>query len=362
MEDGKDLFIASFNFTIASTTITDKDDIPTPCLQLPPTLCVGNLLLDDNSGETFGQPDISYYLIAQADIRESLTWQRITTRTEIPIMLAGCANPPLDTDDFPEEFMQASTNPCRLDMFHSETGEMTLTTTECPPIVFVEGRNEGSTMSCITVQLLLQRPELDSRRWHSALQHTSIHISPKLRIKTFYSSQTFPRLPDQAMLHGSSPVNLHKETHTLAPVTQSLAHCKWEPVPGWDDKPSTAMLSTALVTQLQVPITVQKMLTPSFCSAVVARQYSLVLRCKIRGLHVRKFVLEAPIQLAYMRENTLATRTETATQADETHLATNSMINVAVSAPRPPRLPLAILCSNFRVQVVQEEALPSYLR
>lgn len=362
MEDGKDLFIASFDLTIASMTITEKVDIPTTCLQLPPTLCVGNLLLDDNSSEVFGEPDISYHLIAQADVRESFTWQHTTTRTEIPIMVAGDANPPLDTDDFPQEFMQTSINPCRLDIFHLETGEMTLTTTECTPIVFAEGRNEGSTMSYIKLHLLLQRPEPDIRRWLSALQHTSMSVSPRLRIKTFYSSQIFPKLPDQAMLSGNSPVNLHTKTHTLRSIKQSLAHCKWGPAPGPSDKSGNAMQSTALVTQLQVPITVRKRLAPSFCSAVVARQYSLLLICKIGGLHARKFVLEAPIQLAYMRDNTLANQTGAAIQASETHLATNSMINAAVSASHRLRLPVAITRSDYRAQAFQEAALPSYFR
>ena len=67
------------------------------------------------------------------------------------------------------------------------------------------------------------------------------------------------------------------------------------------DQQQSENMPTCVILHANVPIVarVPMDLPPSFCSAVASRQYSLILKGKISGVHVKDFVLEVPLQIVY---------------------------------------------------------------
>lgn len=308
-----------FDFTISRQVLTKGTHVPQQCLQLPPTLCVGPVLKDDVGGKIYAQPNIGYHLIAQAEIhnadQEPTT---ITAIQEIPIWVSRAANPPLDTGDFPGEFVESQTLSCRLHRLRSDKYRMTLTTAEPPAITFSDRNSPGIISTNVSIKMEDSRSGADPYRLMAMFHQIQVKIVLGLRAKTFYSMRPFPKLPGQSMLTINGPHRLYDAVIPLPPVkhiirswsVQSIAF----PSLGADSSerrlssdaqisyqqqskniPTSAFLFTNVPIVARVPMD----LPPSFCSAVASRQYSLVLRAKISGAHVKDFVLEVPLQIVY---------------------------------------------------------------
>jgi len=61
----------------------------------------------------------------------------------------------------------------------------------------------------------------------------------------------------------------------------------------------TSVLQGKWNTTIRLPISTPSSLLPTFCSAIVARQYSLIIHAKVRGMTIKPFALEVPIQVIY---------------------------------------------------------------
>lgn len=146
------------------------------------------------------------------------------------------------------------------------------------------------------------------------LQRIGFKIIPGLRAKTFYSTQPFPKLPTQALLTVNGPYRLHDQILKLEQVNRSLT--SWQLV---ETNPTPLSEGGAIVgstvshkihpprsdrtplaewhSELSFSIKLPNDVTPTFCSAITARQYSLIILLKASGISVENFVLEVPIQL-----------------------------------------------------------------
>ena len=58
------------------------------------------------------------------------------------------------------------------------------------------------------------------------------------------------------------------------------------------------------ITVLDIPIEVHARLLPTFCSSIVARQYSIILRVKVGGVRQVSFDLEVPLQVIHSSPDT----------------------------------------------------------
>jgi hypothetical protein len=312
-----------FDFTISRLALTKGTHVPQQCLQLPPSLCVGPVLKDDVGGKIYAQPYIGYHLIAQAEIRNAD--QEPTTVTdvqEIPIWVSRAANPPLDTRDFPGEFVESQTLPCRPNRLRSDKYGMTLTTAEPPAVTFRDRNSQGIINSTVSIKIEDPRPKADPQRLMAIFRKAQVKIILGLRAKTFYSTRPFPKLPGQSMLTISGPHRLYDQVIPLPPVKQVIRSWSVEGIAlpsleadsggrrlSSDAQTSDQELSRDMPTSLfllaNVPIVarVPMDLPPSFCSAVASRQYSLLLKAKISGAHVKDFVLEVPLQIVYNIDN-----------------------------------------------------------
>ena len=308
-----------FDFTISHRALTKGTDVPQQCLQLPPTLCVGPVLKDNVGGKSYAQPNIGYHLIAQAEIRNAdQEPTTITATQEIPIWVSTAANPPFDTGDFPGEFVESQTFPCRLNRLRSDKYGMTLTTAEPPAVSFRDRNSQGVISSNVSIKIEDSWPGADPQQLMAKFNKIRLKIVLGLRSKTFYSTRPFPKLPGQSMLNINGPHRLYDEVMPLPPVKHPIRSWHIQNVPppspgpestqcrsGSDeqrsDQEQSRDMPTSVILLANVPIVaiVPMDLPPSFCSAVASRQYSLILKGKVLGVHVKDFVLEVPLQVVY---------------------------------------------------------------
>jgi hypothetical protein len=138
-------------------------------------------------------------------------------------------------------------------------------------------------------------------------------------VDSTFRLKTFARNPGQTMLTTRGPIRLRDEFIKL----QSILHAK--PFESWqrpllDQPPSyltvgetspsarfdrrhtrsaSAGLSSSWTPHISVPIQTPAGLLPTFCSAVVARNYSIITRVKFSNAHAKPVTLEVPVQIIY---------------------------------------------------------------
>lgn len=136
----------------------------------------------------------------------------------------------------------------------------------------------------------------------------------------------FPKLPSQSTVSDRGQLRLQLMSQArcikIRPVSRnSLLRESWPSRSKTDLRPSLQSKSskggrscspTATISQsrpsipprnwsatIRLPITFPSIILPTFCSAIVARQYSLVMRARANGIHIKPFSLEIPMQVIY---------------------------------------------------------------
>ncbi|KYG42558.1 hypothetical protein M433DRAFT_176630 [Acidomyces richmondensis BFW] len=263
--DGAQQSIASFSLTIPRWCTTDARGTPDQCLRLPPTLTVGTVLHDRNQ-EEYAQPRIKYSLRA---IVRSQDGKVAATETEIVIIPRSEAPPPINTSDYPEEFIVTTVRSVELRVdIHSLD-------------------SEGA------VQDLYGLSE--------SLKKLKLILNPVFRAKTFYSTQPFPQVPSQDMVNPTR--GLHLLDSVLKLPEQTYDATSWEQnfisSPNDEKQGQTHVLLIGWMMRWRFPIQVERKLPPTFCSAIASRQYSIVARVRVKGVQVQEIVLECPLQIYY---------------------------------------------------------------
>lgn len=297
------------------------DGVAEQCLQLPPSLLTGKVLRDI-WGTSYGQPLICYDVVAEAEVlaRTGLATS-ISTNKEIHIRVRGVANPPLATEDFPAEFVERQLRLCRPNRWKVETFAMTLISSEPSAILLTEKDDFGSTLCKIDVRVQDTRPRVNLDRLKRVLCEVRLEVAPILVLKTFYATRPFPQMPGRAMIVPGGPDAIHQERLILDSFksgpsswhifgdSQSSSTLESRHVRDSHGHDKVANSSNQAVSEACGPVTFQSIIStpvkvpgklhPSFCSAVASRQYSLILRCKVKGVHSKDFALEVPVQILY---------------------------------------------------------------
>ena len=149
-----------------------------------------------------------------------------------------------------------------------------------------------------------------------------------LRAKTFYSTAPFPMLPGQTMLTLKGQLRLNDQGVKLNTVKSKPVRWSYlseEAAPAyaapnrellvkpvglnrisWESLSTTSATSPEpqiprgkWTTKVHLPISAPSALLPTFCSAIVARQYSLLIRVNTSNISIKPFILETPIQVIY---------------------------------------------------------------
>lgn len=316
-ESGMYSFFTQFRFIISKWATPKSGRAPRQCLVLPPTFCHGPILTDDADATTYAQPLIEYSLrVVAAFIKSDASEETVTSHHQlvIPIRAAPEVFPPCDTEDFFNDFVVKQSHPLRPSMFSFQKYTMTLTAAEPAPVLMVEGHTFESTEIVIRVCVTASINNLDTREFVTLLQRIGFRIIPGLRAKTYYSTQPFPKLPVQALLTVHGPHRLHDQVLKLEQIRRSVTSWRFvetDAVPPMDKYgihqstsghkvyPIRDTLSPTAEWQseLSFAIRLPSDITPTFCSAIAARQYSLIILLKATGVYVKNTVLEVPIQV-----------------------------------------------------------------
>jgi hypothetical protein len=287
---------------------------------------MGQILPGYRNTEKYAQPNISYYLQAVVKLcpSDNALPESLETWREIRIVPYTEVLPPTDTQDFAAEFIETTSNSFRTSMFSSTAYMMTLSTYEPPAIQLKSTQVHGATEMELYVEIKAACDEVDGRnvdRLSQSLRKLTFNVETVLRAKTFYSTTPFIRIPGHSMLTLKGSVRLHDEVlklNTLHAKPGSWQYLLRDRRPSYAEavrrlsvvseaasgsssgsSPGPAIASRGWSTCIRLPVTVPPNLPPTFCSAVVARQYSLITRIKIGGVSTKGFILEIPLQVIY---------------------------------------------------------------
>lgn len=279
-------------------------------------------------------------------------------RDDQEVFILPCTEPPppIDTTDFPEEFVSSVTHSFRPSYFGS-TYQMTLSMPEPTPMSGILYSTTTLRLH-VRVQLTTCKRNDGLRTLCNILKDLRFHMRLALRTKTFHSITPFSQMPGYTMIGTDYPLDLHESVMKIQAV--ELASSSWQPhfysetsqpealqhgVPasprGNCSQPPKANAVNGLsfvqadgtmppidgwTTALDVPMHIKESLTPSFCSAIASRQYSLIARVKVEGGPWKDFPLEVPLQIY------CSPRSEASSPAHESRSASGSQ---AQSGKRP---------------------------
>ncbi|KAK0892793.1 hypothetical protein LTR57_024240 [Friedmanniomyces endolithicus] len=277
-------------------------------------MTVGDVLRGPNK-EEYAQPRIKYTLRALVHSHED---DVVTMDKEITVLPRSEPSPPINTSDFPREFVDSAVNPISFSRFqHSYS--MTMSLQEPSPITLSHPHQHVTSQLMLDVVIRTfgggaKGPSLQGLPQN--LKNLTFSLQPIFRAKTFYSTKPFPQIPSQTMVYPMGPVRLHDSILKLA--EQKSEARSWEQQlsdpasltgKDMDSKPSdfssaaaqkgTAGVIESWTSHIQFPIQIEHDLSPSFCTAVASRQYSIIGRVRVKGAHVSEFILECPVQVNY---------------------------------------------------------------
>jgi hypothetical protein len=304
-----------FDFIISRTIASSATGSPAHCLQLPPSIELGKVYIDESSGKRFAQPSISYHVRALVNFTVEGQDQTRSAEIYIPILIMPHTEelPPTDTKDFPAEFKLQESMMIRWSSLGRSLGNMTISIQEPRALTY----NMASTRASTEVVLNLEIEPTSTGDIYPCLQAMSFTVLSLVRIKTFYSIKAFPRLPSQTLLTVDGGVRLRDDM--IKVETQKIPSISWgytyrmaehstideatqcgrqslQPASRSNLQPPQGKWTA----KISHPICVNSLLLPTFCSSIVARLYTAILRVKVSGIKKGSFDLEVPLQVVHI--------------------------------------------------------------
>jgi hypothetical protein len=322
---------APFHFIISRVIPCSNPESPEQCLQLPPSLDLGDAIIDESTGKRFAQPNITYYLRAAVGVTIRDSDDSKSLETFLPVIIAPYTEelPPTETDDFPSEFKERESKLLRRSLMGGVLGTMKISLQEPPALSYGTKSTYGRTEALIKLEF----EPTSSGEVQKILQGLSYKVYSLVRVKTFYSVKSFPRLPSQTLLGHYSQTKLRDGIIKLD--TETVRNVSWgyrfstenrvnatltsqtslsSSIPGGSEQSNIRVLKAdepngKWISNWTVPIEVNGRLLPTFCSSLVARFYTFVVRVKVTGTRQESFDLEVPLQVIHLSPN----KTESAT-------------------------------------------------
>jgi hypothetical protein len=173
-------------------------NLPEHFARLPPSLELGDPIIDHPSGHRYAQPRIEYYLRTVVNFTVEGYATPKTMETFLPVIVTPQTDefPPTETQDFPAEFKEEESHSLRRYVLGPSIGTMKASIREPPAMRFC-GHAPGSNTEAT---LNLQFESESSSNIHQMLHSLTFTIFSLVRVKTFYALEAFPRLPSQTLL------------------------------------------------------------------------------------------------------------------------------------------------------------------
>ena len=208
-------------------------DSPQQCLQLPPSLELGDLYIEEFTGKRFAQPSIVYLLRGSVSVKAGRDSESKSLETVLPVVVTAHTQefPPTEIKDFPGEFKEEESKVLRRTLIGSPLGAMRVSIREPPPLTYSIGA-AGSGSKAV---LNLEFESAGSWDQHQNLQGLNFTILSLIRTKTFYSIKSFPRLPSQSLLSLRGTTRLRDEILKLK--TRTVRNTSWGYVYNLESQP-----------------------------------------------------------------------------------------------------------------------------
>jgi hypothetical protein len=315
---------------------------PEQCLNLPPSLELGDVMTDPATGHRYAQPKIAYYLRAVMSFK-TREGSDSSQETFLPVVIAPhtAELPPTEINHFPSEFREKQTKMIRTFLMGTTRGAMKISLGEPSPLTYDDGSFHGSTRALMKLEFVSTNSNRTSKLPHDL----TFKVYSLVRAKTFYSVKAFPGLPSERLLEVDTNTRLRDDIVKLE--TQIVKNASWGyrfDIEGQTSyemhnhtsrnsfsvgrlhaetsshpsnlKPEILALKGRWISNWTIPIEVEGRLLPTFCSALVARRYSLIVRVKVGGAKEACFDLEVPLQVIHRSPRTASHAAENTAMED----------------------------------------------
>jgi hypothetical protein len=202
-------------------------NLPEHCTRLPPSLELGDPIIDHSSGHRYAQPRIEYYIRTVVNFTVEGNATPKTMETFLPVIITPQTDefPPTETRDFPAEFKEEESHSLRRYVLGRSIGTMKASIREPPAMRFCGHAPGSNTEATLNLQFEPERSNHIDQMLHSL----TFTIFSLVRIKTFYALQAFPRLPSQTLLglHGTTRLRdemIKMENRTVGDVSWSFEY------------------------------------------------------------------------------------------------------------------------------------------
>jgi hypothetical protein len=311
-------YYSPFHFNIARYLASSSSNVPEHCLQLPPSLELGEVFVEQTTSERYAQPSITYQLRATVELIEEGIPSLLKTSMPVILRAKTTEYPPTETEDFPSEFKEFESRVIRKTLTGRPLGTLAISIQEPPALKYGSHSSQSSTKG----QLRMDFEAADSSNASSTLKDMKFTLYSLIRVKTFYSVTPFPRLPSQSLLVSNDGFKLHDALIKLEggrkypvswghrnnmdkySISGSIGSTVGSP-PAYDaptkqqSSPHAPVPDGKWTAIIEVPINLHTRVAPTFCNSLVARVYSLIVRLRISGVKSDFFDFEVPLQVVH---------------------------------------------------------------
>jgi hypothetical protein len=285
-----------FRFVIPHELISARSDVHPDFLKLCPSAKLGSTFLGPTTRKTYKQP-ITTYMIRIIRVQTEIVMAspiRCYDEREIIIKPYTIAAPPLQIEHFPREYKLCTTKALKQHMWNGSFAHLHVSAAEPPPLNVSTAAPRTSTFVSVKLALTPKLPcemELRPREWKCVVKYC-------LRSRTFYSTQKMERIPTSSATKSDQFLRMREgksawETRGFWPISWRRDYLPEGGTPTQDERLCPWM------TTLVLPVNASKDLLPTFLNCLSARQYALVVRLMIEGLHHGAIELVIPVQVIY---------------------------------------------------------------
>lgn len=335
-QDGLRIYSLDFSFVIPQGA-DFLGELPPQCQLLPPSLGVAGCFMSSYDQKTRPRAAVAYNLRASIDYRKANATDTETPKTiedtkRVGILPYNEVQPPTNTASFPGEFVMHVASPVWKHLLGARLGTVTMTTNEPLPLAYISATSIDCT-ECVLALSVDAPPDAIQR-----LGTLSLEIKPAIRTKTFYSAEKIPCIPKQTHLTQTGTLRLHDSVLKLE--RRKFQNLEWQYVPqnvqqdsppryealmsqaNYNSGSRSSVSSTGKVglwrrvsrssdstvqnassiwrSSVRIPISPSQTLLPTFCSKLVARSYSVLLRVDMAGVCTKRADFEVPLQVVHL--------------------------------------------------------------
>ena len=214
---------------------------------------------------------------------------------EIIVMPSMAAAPPLQIEHFHREYKVTSCNTLKRHMWTRPIGKLTVSAVEPQPLNLSTVEPRATTTAAMKLLFQPCKAQISAARPYD----WNISVKSFLRIKTFFTTQPFKRIPTEKGAETDPLIGIDSQI-----TAANIRRCDTLPwrlhrLSSAGTITTDAVAATPWTSILIVPVSASKTLLPTFLSPLSARRYVLVLQLNVEDMFHGAIALEIPIQVIH---------------------------------------------------------------